>query len=392
MVPLLLRYLSAADYTLWLLYSAICGATAQVQTAVMSVSTKDIAFAFHHGTSDDLRNALHRSRRAYAILAAVVAGPVLLTAAGYFRVTQHAAGVELTAWAALAGSYSLVYLFAPNNAILLATERVGEYSNINTITRLLQFGGTIVFLTFGFSILAPCLALAAASLVSISANSICAKRRILAHTPKPIQALNGIVRGSIGRFGLYVFTSFMIYNGAFLIAAPLFPMEAASYGFALQASALLSAIALVPLQLGLSKLIRSSGTGERQELKRTLVVCNALFALGYLSVAWIAPPVLTLIGASIALPTIGILMLMYVAFSIELNISILANHLTAKGNYSFARWYAFIAFTSLAIGTFVAWTSGLLWLGFLVIPATIQASLNLSRIVRVTMAHLHATA
>lgn len=390
-VPLLLRYLSAPDYATWLIFSAICGATVQVQSAILGVSTKEIAQAYHRGGPADLTAALSRSRRAYAVLAAIVAGPVFLVAALYLRLTREAGAHELLPWAALIGAYALVYLYAPNNALLLATDGVSTNNNINTATRLVYFAGTLLLLATGLTIAAPCLALAASSVLGVVLNTRSAKSHLSTRKAQPLSQSEPPMRGQIGRYGLFTLSSFLLYNGALLVAAPMFPSETASYGLALQTSALLSAMSLIPLQVWLGRLVRADGGGEALELRRSLVACNLLFAIGYAGLIVVAPPLLRMIGAEVALPGLGVLVLMYAAFAVEMNIYVMANHLTAKGDYSFTNWYAVSAISGLLAGTWLAWVSDTLWLGFLAVPLAVQAFVTLPYVVRRTVIRLNPT-
>jgi len=193
------------------------------------------------------------------------------------------------------------------------------------------------------------------------------------------------MRGQLGRYGMFTLSSFLLYNGALLIVAPLFPSETASYGLALQTSALLSAMSLIPLQVWLGRLVLADGVHQMLELRRSLVACNLLFAVGYACMILVAPLLLRAIGAEVALPKIGVLALMYGAFAVELNIFVMANHLTAKGDYSFTNWYACISLSGLLAGAWLAWTSDTLWLGFLAVPLTVQVFVTLPYIIRRTV-------
>ena len=390
-VPLLLRHLTTHEYGLWLLFSATCGATVQVQSAILGVSTKEIANAYHRGSRGDFLDALAKARRSYLMLSAFVGGPLLFAAAVYFLLTYRADAYDLGAWALLAGSYALVYFFAPNNAVLLATDRIDVNNAISTATRLIYFGGNWVLLMAGFSILAPCIALAASSIVGVIANTFAAHRRVVEVAAKTPDGPSSPVLGSIRRYVVYAFSSFMLYNGALLVVAPMFPADAASYGLALQTSTLISTVALVPLQLYLGRIVRAQGfEDEARELKRALVVCNLLFATGYAGLILIAPALLAYIDSQVLLPPASLLLLMYLAFCVEVNIFVLVNHLTAKGDYGFANRYASVAVIALSVGVLSAWLFGILWLGFLLIPMAFQILFNVSYIVRRVIIRMHA--
>jgi hypothetical protein len=389
MVPLLLRHLNEQEYGMWLIFSAICGATVQLQSAIQGVSIKEIAIAYGKGAFNDFHRSIFRSRNAYNLYAVIVAGPILVFGVIYFPWALNADRWDIASWIVLIGSYSLVYKFAPNNAILLATDAVGSNSNINTCTRIIYISTTLILLNMGFFVLAPCLGMGLSAIFGVTLNTIYARRRVASFVPKLDSKANTGPSGNISRYALYTMSAYMLYSGALVIAAPLFPSQTASYGLALQTSALLSAVALAPLQVRLGRLVRTDEVGARHELRIALVVCNLLFASGYACLMGIAPSVLRFIGASATLPETYILMLMYAAFVVELNISIFANQLTAKGHYSFTRQYAFFAFIALLAGTITAWFSGVLWIGFLLVPFIIQVTLNLPLIIMKSIANLN---
>jgi hypothetical protein len=382
MVPLLLRHLSAPEYVIWVLCAAFCGITVQLQNAILGVSTKEIASAWYYGHAGDLNAAIARSRQSYKRLAIVVAGPLLLGGACYLAYLHGAGRVAIAAWAVLAGSYALTFLFASNNAILLATDRVGLNSNISTLTRLVYLCCTVLLLALGYSILAPCIALAVSSVCGVTANTYYSRGTRVRDRESP-GVPHLVARGSVFRFTQYTLGSFMLYNGALLLAAPLFPASIATYGLALQTSSLLLTVALVPLQLRLARLVGAhSRNAERLELRWALWQCNAIFAAGYLCLIFLAPLCLSYLGADVALPSTAALALMYCAFCVELNIAVLANHLTAKGDYSFTSWYAAVSIVGLGIGSLAGLLSGSLWIGFVVVPLALQLAFSLPRMAR----------
>tara|TARA_R110002051_G_C8700163_1_gene494275 strand:- start:199 stop:1431 length:1233 start_codon:yes stop_codon:yes gene_type:complete len=381
-VPLLLRGLGPGEYTLWLLFSSIMGAMTQVQNGIQGVAVKQIAIAFHRGSRTDLLREIGISRTNYRRFTIIVAGPVLAGSLVYFFYTQNLTRDEYIAWIILVLGYCISYWYAPNNAILLATDRVGLNANINTLTRVVYFFGSVVIIYIWPSLIAPCTALAVASIVGTALNTLYAKRRISSVTMHKNTDVAPTIRGSVRRYTSYTLSAFMLYTGSLIIVAPLFPSQTASYGLALQMSALTATIALVPIQVWLARLVRADHTVARRELKMTLAVCNILYLSGYTALILIVPTLLELIGSSVRLPLTLVMILMGSAFLLELNISVLVNHLTANADYSFTSRYAIVAAVGLAFGTFVAITTGILWLGFLVVPMTLQALHTLPYMVR----------
>lgn len=372
-VPVLLLRLGADEYALWLLFASIMGAATQVQNGIQGVAVKQIAIGFHRGDREDFICEIGRAKRHYRIFAGTVLGPVLILTTLYFHVTQNISNENIVAWLILIVSYAISYIYTPNNAILMATDRVGLNGTINTASRVIFFFLTVSIIYFYQSLIAPCVALSVAVVVGAGLNTIYARRQVARFFPDrtsfPIPAYSGNIR----KYTAFTFSSFMLYTGSLTIIAPLFPDRTASYGLALQMSALTVTMSMVPAQVWLARLVRSDHHGAQRELRLTLMVCNGLFLLGYGSIVALAPIMLKLIGADITLPGSGVLLLMGTAFLVELNIAVLANHLTANADYSFAVRYAIVAAATLTAGTFIAALSGLVWLGFLVVPTLVQA-------------------
>lgn len=381
-VPLLLLRLGASEYALWLLFTSIMGATTQVQNGLQGVAVKQIAIGFHRGNRADFLGEIDRMRRHYRIFATLIAGPVLLITALYFQMTQPMTFESHVAWALLVLSYAASYWYSPNNAILMATDRVGLNGAINSASRIIFFLCTVAIISLFPSLIAPCVGLSIAVLFGAIGARRHAQKQIDRFHPDCAPFTIPQYRGNVRRYTLYTFSAFMLYTGSLLFVAPLFPEITASYGLALQMSALTVTMAIVPAQAWLARLVRSDRAGARRELQLTAVACNGLYVTGYSAVILLAPPALKFIGADVALPDWPILALMGLAFLLELNIAVMVNHLTANINYTFAVRYALVAGVGLILGTAVAAASGLAWLGFLVVPMTLQATFTLPFMVR----------
>jgi len=372
-VPVLLLRLGADEYALWLLFASIMGAATQVQNGIQGVAVKQIAIGFHLGDREDFLSEIGRAQRHYRLFAFIILGPVLILTTLYFQLTQNISHENTVAWLILITSYAISYVYTPNNVILMATDRVGLNGTINTISRLIFFLLTVLIIYYYPSLVAPCVALSVAVVSGAGLNTLYARRQVARFFPDRISFPIPAYRGNVRKYTAFTFSSFMLYTGALTIIAPLFPDRTASYGLALQMSALTATMSIVPAQVWLARLVRSNHHGAQRELRLTLVVCNGLFLLGYGSILALAPILLRLIGADITLPGTGVLILMGTAFLVELNIAVLANHLTASADYSFAVRCAIVAAATLTAGTIIAALSGLVWLGFLVVPTLVQA-------------------
>lgn len=385
LVPLLLHYLQVEGYAVWLIFTAMGGATIQLQTTIQTVMVREVAREYHGGGGGA---AMRRTRRAYTFLAAFVAGPYMLAGLAYLYYLKEPP-VIMTAWVIYSASFAVVYWLGPNNAQLLATERVAANNTVMIISRVLYLAFVLVFLDMGLSVLGVCLAFAVSTGVG---GVLCVRATRRSTLPELPAGEIRPPRGSIGRYGLFTITAFSLYNGAFLIAASIFPKTSiASYGFGLQIATLVTAIALTPVQVWLGRLIRAISSGSRahllRELSLTAASTNATFLLGFLGLIVVGPPLLVLLRSNMTLPPFWMLALIFLAFAIELNISVLVNFLMTKGNFSFVPIYAATALIGIVAGVVGARLTGNIQL-FVLAPSCIQGLVGLPLILRLVLVEL----
>ena len=394
-VPVLLHYLDAYEYVTWTVFTTFGAASLQVQNAIQPVSIREVARAFQSQDQVALASALKSTSFAYSGLALfmlVVAAPGGL--AYLNAITQNDVSISIgSAWVIFALSYSLNYAFATNSAVLLGMFGVARQNNINSATRVLYFGLTLAFLRSGYSILGMSASFALAVGVGVSLSTLSAKRHLrrfrisLALKSPPTWSPRVIHLQFIERYAIYTVSSFLIYNGMLLMAALHFSKSSvASYGLSLQASTLLSAFALTPLQVWLADFVKAAIRDDRRrvvaQLAQSIFACNAIYLLGAGSFDVFGGDLLHLLGSRIALPPTSILVGTSVAFLVELNIALLVNVLSIRRNYRFTLIYGVTALFAVLCATLMIHLSGGIFGALICIPLAVQAMVCLPLVLR----------
>src|SRR5437660_7747916 len=68
LVPLLVRYLDASEYILWSIFTTFGGITLQLESAIQTVSVREIAREYHSGNVATLQAAIRKAKVAYTTL------------------------------------------------------------------------------------------------------------------------------------------------------------------------------------------------------------------------------------------------------------------------------------------------------------------------------------
>jgi len=366
LVSLLLGKLSLAEYAYWIVFTTLGGFGLQLQGAIQNVVVREIARE-HHGLG--VGASLARARIAYRRLTWFMAGPLFLGGAVYL-VLMDATIALLLAWSVFIAAFVVVYWFAPNNALLLGTDRLGLNSNINTISRVLYVAAAWLLLRFELQLLGLCVAFALASLVSTGLNRFAVAGF---HLVPPDPAFQP---SSIGHYALFSLASFALYNGAVLFGFLIAPKGVmAGYGLAIQIATMILAVATVPAQAWLGRLSRALNKGDvaqaRRQVMRSAIVGNLLFIIGFAAFVLLGAPLLGLLGTSVAIPGAGQLGVIFGAFLVELNILLLCFFLVSMQQFGFVRTYLCTATVGLALGLVAASAlQDLFWLAAL--PLVVQ--------------------
>jgi hypothetical protein len=402
-VPLLLRYLNVGEYLLWSVFTTFGTVTVQLQNAIQFVSTRQIAYAHLSADPGRIESAVRRTKVAYGKLLMIVVGPFFLMGLLYLNyiVRPRLGMTAIPEWCVFVVAYLVTYQFAPNNAILLGTRRVSTNNHILSFTRVLNFVGNYLTLRAGLSIIGICLSFLASQLVGSAIGSYEARKVLKTFSgPSPgaseATASTVVVQSNIRLYAIYMFASFALYNGNLLLATALFPKAAvATYALGLQSNVILLALAQVPLQVWLSRFVRaiaSTDSGKvMHELSVSIVVCNAVFVGGYALLAIFGNLLLRLVGSHVMLPAMWSLLLVSIAFLVELNIYLFVNFLVNKGNYRFVRIYAATSATAILVCVLATSMFGRLMLGLVAVPLALQMTISLPRIMGIACSELEVS-
>lgn len=391
MIPMLLRYLDVNGYVVWSLFATFGGITLQMENAIQNVSAREIAKRFHLQSRDMMPNVVAKLRKVYLILSAIVLGPLLVVGLLYMNFVAHKsiAGNWSFEWIVFAAAYAINYYFGVNNSILLGMNRIGVYSNINSITRSLNFVLTFGFLKLGLSVMGICMSFMSSVMVGCALIYRAAKMTLAEFGVSYADKANVIDHDDdihrtkkIGYYTIYTFAAFVFYKGMLLVAAAIFPNTIVSgYGLTLQAYTLLTTLALVPTQVWLGRLVAAITSGKKndivKELAITIWVVNIIFIMGIGGLVIFGEMLLILIGSKVSLLEPLNVIIIGVAFLVEINIFVLANFLIIKNSYGFVRIYVAVGAGGSAVGILVALVMWESVTPLIVAPLVVQAVLSL---------------
>jgi hypothetical protein len=396
MVPLLLGFLGAQEYLLWAVFTTIGGLTLQLEAAIQTLMVRRVAPRFAAADTAGLRLEELRGRRAFRRLSLFIF--VVVIPFGWLYLQHVAAGTGNSvawqwAWVAFGFAYGLNYLFGPNNVLLMGTARTDIFYRIGTVSRILNIGLCFAALAAGFGLLG----VSAAFLLSVVANVLSisfAASRVrrgasdgrepgVSAAPAPAGRASAIQEeAGLGRYTLFTLAAYLLYRGAFLlVVGSLDASDAAAYGLALQAFAILGSIAIIPLHVRLHLLAKClhEGNSRTETVELVRAVGFAVFAMlgGLAAVALVGPPVLALISSDVQLPAIPLLALMAAAFLVEALILVFANLLILRRDLGFVRPYVLLVLLGLGAGALLLLADMPVGIAMLVVPLLVQAAISL---------------
>lgn len=392
MVPLFLRVLTPDVYLLWLVFTTIGGMLLQIEASIQTLMVRRMALASPEIDPAGFAHERARARTAYRRLSVVASAVALPGGIAYIHwVVQPAATISwLLAWIVVSLAYTVNFLCGPNNCTLLSTGRNDRFFLTMSMSRVLHFGGTLTALLLGFGLTGISVAFALAvafSCVTIARQS----RRTFDHSADAaVQAAADRVavdETGLLRFGIFTLAAFVIYRGAVMLVIAYFPgSSATSYGLALQAYAIVGAVAVLPLQVRLHRLVvvRRDGdaAGVDAEVATAMWFAFLTIAAGLLSLTLVGAPLLKIIGSGVAMPPFVTLAAMAFAFLVEALILVLINLLLLEKNVTFVRDYVGGVVAALSLAALSLWCGGGLVVSMLVLPALVQALVTLPLIAR----------
>lgn len=410
MVPMLLRYLGVGEYILWAIFTTFGGFTLQIESSIQILSVREIAKQYHSNDAVGVRRAVRRARKAYAMLAGGVIGPFLISGFLYlaYQASNKVGNHWVLEWSLFSAAYAINYFFGANNSILLALAKVDVYNYVNSFTRALNFAGSLLLLRAGLSVLGICISFAVSVAVGCALIAVAARRALHdavaagdgvfasdAADGGAIQA-GGVAAADLARYTAFTFFSFALYKGGVLVAVSMFPKsEVGAYSLTLQALTMLSALALVPIQIWLARFVKAIVAGRRneviRELAHTFLYANLVFIGGTIGLALFGNVLLRSIGARVMLPGAVDLLIVAAAFLVEINLFILVNLLVTKRRFEFVKLYVACVSVGLSLALCTVWLSHDLIFSLVIVPATVQTLVCAPLLIKRACAELEAT-
>jgi hypothetical protein len=396
MVPLLLGFLGAEEYLLWAVFTTIGGLTLQLEAAIQTLMVRRVAPRFAAADAAGLRSEEKRGRLAFQRLSLFVF--VLVIPGGWFYMQHVAAGTGSAvawqwAWLAFGFAYGLNYLFGPNNVLLMGTARTDSFYRIGTLSRILNIGLSLAALWAGFGLLGVSAAFLLSVVVNVGSISI-----VAAHARRgagggtdggsaggPVMAGRAAMiteETGLGRYTLFTLAAYLLYRGAFLlVVGSLDAPDAAAYGLALQAFAILGSIAIIPLHVRLHLLAKAlhEGDSKTETVELVRAVGFAVLAMlgGLAGVVLVGPPVLALISSDVQLPAFHLLALMAAAFLVEALILVFANLLILRRDLGFVPPYVILVLVGLGAGVLLLMAGKPVGIAMLAVPLLVQVVISL---------------
>jgi hypothetical protein len=386
-VPIFLRYLSPADFLLWMIFTTIGGLTLQIESALQNISVRRIASEVVSANFFAARKEVERAATLYRTLSLSVV--LLVMPCGFLFVANqdnhHFSQFWNIAWLIFGCAYAFNFLFGPNNCLLLATNATNSFNYINALTRALNFVGAFLLLSLGYAVVGAAVSFLFSVVVGCFMIKWQGRQRLIAavtsgEPPVPTDTSCPSASGpltDVAHFSLFTFAAYWLYRGALLVATPFFSSgEMSSYGLTLTALSVVNAIALIPNQIRLGTMV-TAVVGDRQDDIQAQIAFGLVFATvtfsGFFGVLAVAgPSLLALVGSEVSLPSSSQLAMVFGAFLVESWIMVLVNVLVIRKSYDFVTWYCSTVVIAFIVGLVTALSTGALYIGLALIPAMLQ--------------------
>ncbi len=394
LVPLLLAMLAVETYLLWVLFVTIGGLTLQLEFAVQTMMARRMApahAALDHAAYAREDRACRRAFRALALaimLLVLPAGGLYFSGVGDAGQLAGRAGGRIDDWALpwllFCSAYAINYSFGHNNVRLIATGRAARFFWWAGFGRLAGFALTMMSLHMGLGLVGLSTAFLCSVVLTVVPISISARGPAPAGASErsPAASADRVMLDQAGlvRYTAFTLVAFLLYRGSFLIVARLFGFQdAAAHGLALQAFAILYALAVTPATVRLSHLVHAVVQQDRDaedtEIARWLMFAAGALLAGTAGLLLVAQPLLDLIGSDVGLPSRPALILLAAAFLLEAWIFVCINPLLVRRRLDFIRPYVASVTAAVLLASLAALAGVPLAWSMIAIPLMVQLGL-----------------
>lgn len=385
LLPLIVTRLSAAEVGIWYIFITLQGLAALADFGFQPTFARAFASAYagaaqimrsgHAATAGApnlslVKDLVRLCRRFYGALSIVVVVALLLIGVFYLptliRREAASAGQVQSAWAVLSAGTALTIYFAWNTGFLLGAGRVSSayWAQIASRAGFVVIGGLALIGGWGL------LGLAVGNLVAVLAARLILQWRMAPllrelHCAPVVraskaEALFPALWPNAARMGLVALGAFLITRLNVLVASSFFSLEtAASYAITLQLLMAVNSVAQLPISVALPQMVRLRVQQRTKALRSMWMVRQAallvLFALGATCVAFVAQPLLELVGSTVALLPIPLILLMGLVLLLEANHASCALVITTDNTVPFVGSALFSGLAVAVLSVGAAW-------------------------------------
>jgi hypothetical protein len=351
MLPLLLGFLSAAEFLQWSLFTVIAGLSLQVESAIQAILVRSIAGACNHGYSR-FQLEIENSRRVYSIFSAIVLVAMGLGGGAYLASIFGSASDSswVSQWFIFVLVYCFNYICGPNNCILIATDKTTQFNLINSASRMLNLSLTSILLINDLGIWGLIFSFSASVSAGCYLNYLQGQKAQANFLSKESPAAEKIdyerpAISNIVKYGAYVFVSYALYRSILLVAAMQSDAVDQNAGLALtlQIFAILSTVAMTPFQMRVAPLvqalIRKDSQAASIEFSKLSIMMNGMFIVCVMLILVVPNTALQSLNPEIRMIDKSTFLLMALGFITEANLQSIAATMLIKKNMKFIRIY-----------------------------------------------------
>lgn len=396
MIVLILVYLDTNQYLQWILFTSIMGAFIQLEGSLNVVSVRLISNANESDSHDGFEDSLSFVAKTYH-RASLVGIALIYTLGGIFLSNANSLNLGenwLSEWSIFCVAYLLYYFVNHRSCQLVALNHIRSFSTIALASRIVNISLSLILVACGYAILGLCLSIlmsfgmAAFSYRLLAISKTKERMARIGNLPVQYSYTRKTIQ-NIAMHAIFILFFYSLYRIGLFLDASLTGdnQKQASFGLALQIFFLLLTISSVPLTMRVAPLISAMNGGIMEviikELSILTVAVNLVFAIMATGLICIGPVLLSFIpNIATELPNRFILLLLSIAYLIEINIMIIVNAMLARRQYSFVARYVF-GFILSIIMALLAWQIGMnIYFSFIVMPICCQLIVTLPLIYR----------
>lgn len=369
LLPIALKYLSASEVALLLIFVTISGISQLLELGFQPTIARNISYAYSGvvnlvSTGIDAETAftpgpnvrllselLVASRYIYKIIGILAALFLWIIGTAYIvGISRDVVSIYtvIVAWISFSTGYIINLSYGYINSFLQGKGDMLEFNKVSALFKATQIVLSVLFLMCGYGLIG----LGFASLIATILGRVLAYKYVKLElserrsdtklNSEKINRLIKIIWHNSSRYGVAMLGAFLVSRACVLVVTSKIGLEQAS-GFILALQILISLqnLSTIPFSLIIPKLNALQAQGVKLQILRlfskSLVTSLSLFISSGLIFIIFGNKILIIIGSSSNLPSMTILVILCLVFLLELNHGICANLITTTNQVPFVR-------------------------------------------------------